>query len=169
MIQVGALFQRSRCRSDDREILQEEAFKRMISVERKRTERSKKPFLLMLLETGGYHAPEKNANVLANILSALLASTRETDVIGWYKNQSTVGVVFTELVIVDKNSILGTMLKRVSGILQDVLTFEQFNQISISFHFFPDEWDHEIPQRSEQSDAVSGFVENARMPPDFLP
>ena len=131
----------------DREIVPEEAFKRMISVERKRTERSKKPFLLMLLETDGYHTSEKNGNVLANVQSALLASTRETDVIGWYKNQSTAGVIFTELVIDDKNSILSTMLTRVSNILQGVLTFEQFNQITISFHLFPDQWDHDIPQR----------------------
>src|SRR5271166_3016988 len=130
----------------EREVLHEEAFKRMISVERKRTERSRKPFLLMLLEAGGHHTSEKNGNVLANILSALLASSRETDVIGWYKNQSTVGVMFTELVIDDKNSILSTMLVRVSSILRDNLTFEQFNQISISFHIFPDDWDHEMPE-----------------------
>ena len=55
--------------------------------------------------------------------------------------------MFTELVIDDKNSILSTMLSRVSNILRDNLTFEQFNQISISFHFFPDKWDHDIPQR----------------------
>ena len=33
-------------------ILNEEAFHRMISLERKRTERSRKPFLLMLLDMG---------------------------------------------------------------------------------------------------------------------
>jgi exopolysaccharide biosynthesis polyprenyl glycosylphosphotransferase len=129
----------------EREILHEEAFTRMISVERKRTERSRKPFLLMLLETG--HTSGTNGNVPANILSALLVSTRETDVVGWYKGQSTAGVIFTGLEIDDKKSILSLMLTKVSNILQDILTFEQFSQISISFHFFPDKWDHDIPQR----------------------
>ena len=131
----------------ERKTFYEEAFKQMISVERKRTERSRKPFLLMLLETGERRTSEKNGKILANILSALLASTRETDVIGWYENECIVGVMFTDLVIDDKNSILSTMLARVSNILQGNLTFEQFNRISISFHFFPDEWDHDIPQR----------------------
>ena len=131
----------------ERTVLHEAAFKQMISVERKRTERSKKPFLLMLLETGERHTSEKNGKVLAKILSALLASTRETDVIGWYENECVVGTMFTDLVIDDKNSLLSTMLSRVSNILQGDLTFEQFNRISISFHFFPDEWDHDIPQR----------------------
>jgi lipopolysaccharide/colanic/teichoic acid biosynthesis glycosyltransferase len=131
----------------ERKTFYEEAFKQMISVERKRTERSRKPFLLMLLETGERRTSDKNGKILANILSALLASTRETDVIGWYENECIVGVMFTDLVIDDKNSILSTMLARVSNILQGNLTFEQFNRISISFHFFPDEWDHDIPQR----------------------
>jgi lipopolysaccharide/colanic/teichoic acid biosynthesis glycosyltransferase len=132
---------------EEREILHEEAFKRMISVERKRTERSRKPFLLMLLETGGHHTSEKNGNVLAKSLAALRACARETDVIGWYKEKSIAGVMFTELVIDDKNSILSTMLARVSNVLQDILTFEQFNQISISFHFFPDKWDDDNTER----------------------
>jgi exopolysaccharide biosynthesis polyprenyl glycosylphosphotransferase len=119
----------------------------MIAVERKRTERSTKPFLLMLLETGDYQAGEKNGKVLASVISALLASTRETDVIGWYKNQVSVGVMFSQLVIFDQKSILTTMLARVGGILRENLTFEQFNQVSISFHFFPDKWDHDQPER----------------------
>ena len=131
----------------EREILHEKAFRRMISVERKRTERSRHPFLLMLLETGVYHPSENNGNVLAKGLSALRAATRETDVLGWYKEYSSAGVVFTELVIDHNNSILSTVLARVNNTLQDILTFEQFNQITISFHFFPDKWDDDTTQR----------------------
>ena len=131
----------------EREVLNEGTFKRMISIERKRTERSRKPFLLMLLDTGNCQGSEKNGKALDSIVSALLASTRETDVTGWYKNRATVGVMFTELVVDDKNSILSTMLTRVSTTLRDNLTFEQFNQISISFHYFPDDWDQDISGR----------------------
>jgi len=131
----------------EREVLSERTFKRMICVERKRTERSRTPFLLMLLDTGNQQVSEKNGKALDSIVSALLESTRETDVIGWYKNRATVGIMFTELVVVDKNSLLSTMLTRVSTTLRDNLTFEQFNRISISFHFFPDDWDQDISGR----------------------
>jgi len=117
-------------------------------MERKRTERSSKPFLLMLLETGHYQRRESNLRTISNITAALLAATRETDIIGLYKDQSVVGVIFTDLVVYDKNSLLSAMLTRVSCILRDCLTFEQFNQISISFHFFPDKWDGDSNQRS---------------------
>ena len=130
----------------ERRVLDEEAFQRMVSLERKRSERSRKPFLLMLLDTGSRSTSERNGNVLHNIVTTLLVSTRETDVTGWYKNESVIGVMFTELLIDEESSFLVAMFSRVSNTLKDHLTFEQFNQISISFHVFPEEWDHNMPQ-----------------------
>jgi lipopolysaccharide/colanic/teichoic acid biosynthesis glycosyltransferase len=130
-----------------REVLNEGTFRRMIAVERKRTERSREPFLLMLLEVGNRQGSEKNGKALDNMLSVLLLSIRETDVIGWYKDRTAVGVMFTGLAGNDKSSILSVILSRVSTTLRNQLTPDQFNQVSISFHFFPDDWDHENPGR----------------------
>ncbi len=126
----------------------ESTFKRMIAVERKRTERSGEPFLLMLLQTGNHQSVEKNEKALDIILSFLPSSIRETDVIGWYKDRTTVGVMFTGLACNDKSSILSVILAKVSATLRDQLTPDQFNQVSISFHFFPDDWDHDSPGRT---------------------
>jgi lipopolysaccharide/colanic/teichoic acid biosynthesis glycosyltransferase len=131
----------------ERNALSEEAFQRMIVIERKRTERSGKPFLLMLLDAGNQQGSEKKGKAFDIMVSALLASTRETDVIGWYKAQTIVGAIFTGLAADDKHSILNTILTRVSTTLRDKLTFEQFNQVSISLHLFPDDWDHDVPGR----------------------
>lgn len=131
----------------ERSALGEDAFGRMIVVERKRTERSGKPFLLMLLEAGNHQGSGKNGKPLDTMVSTLLSSTRETDVVGWYKEWTTVGVIFTGLLVDDKHSILNTILTRVSTALRDKLTFEQFNQVSISFHFFPDHWDEDTSGR----------------------
>jgi lipopolysaccharide/colanic/teichoic acid biosynthesis glycosyltransferase len=129
--------------SGTHEVLKQETFKRMIAIERKRTERSSEPFLLMLLETGNHQGSEKNEKALDTILSILPLSIRETDLIGWYKDRITVGVMFTGLPRKDKSSILSVILGKVSSTLADQLTADQFNQISISFHFFPDDWDHD--------------------------
>ena len=72
---------------EERGILNEGAFHRMISLERKRTERSRKPFLLMLLDMGNGLRSDNNKKALDKILSALSLSTRETDVTGWYQEQ----------------------------------------------------------------------------------
>ena len=133
--------------ADDRIILNDESFQRMLSLERKRTERSRKPFLVMLVDLGDHLASENNGKMLGKILSALSLSTRVTDITGWHKNDSVVGVLFTEIIIDARGSILNTMMTRVSETLCKTLSLEQFNQISISFHLFPEEWDYGTPQR----------------------
>jgi len=143
----GLDFNSSKISAEGRKALDEAVFKRCLSVERKRTERSGKPFLLMLLETEELQNREESQKIFCNVIIALLGATRETDLVGWYKEYGQVGVVFTDLVGFDKSSILSTMLTRVSNILRDNLSFEQFNQISISFHVFPDKWDGGVNQR----------------------
>jgi exopolysaccharide biosynthesis polyprenyl glycosylphosphotransferase len=123
----------------------------MICLERKRAERSGKPFLLMLLDTGKFLPGEKNGKVLEGILSALALSTRDTDITGWYEHNAVVGIMFTEIAVDLKKSILATMLLRVSSALRDCLTLEQFSQISISFHLFPDDWEEHPPDPSDSA------------------
>lgn len=123
----------------DRSILHEEAFRRMVSLERKRTHRSRKPVLLTLLEIENPVPSEKTRKALGKILSALAATTRETDVTGWYQNNSVVGVMFTEIAIQDRGSILSTITARVSGALRRHLTPQQFSEVGLSFHIFPEE------------------------------
>jgi lipopolysaccharide/colanic/teichoic acid biosynthesis glycosyltransferase len=126
--------------------LNEQSFHRMIALERKRTERSQKPFLLMLLDTGNGLPSRENENAL-KVLSALSVSTRETDVTGWYKSNSVVGVMFTEISGEDRPAIVRVMLARVNATLRSILSDEQFNKISISVHLFPEDWDPEMPNR----------------------
>jgi len=135
----------------ERGALNEDSFKRVIAVERKRTERSKAPFVLMLLEVANHQNLERTKRALDCIVAALLAACRDTDLVGWYKENCVVGVMFTGLVIGDRNSILGAILNRVSNTLRNELTFEQFSQISISFHLFPDDWENDKPGRPSNS------------------
>jgi lipopolysaccharide/colanic/teichoic acid biosynthesis glycosyltransferase len=123
-----------------REVLSEEAFRRTIAIERKRTERTSEPFLLMLLECVNRQKQGKFTNALDNLMTVLLSTTRDTDVIGWHREHQAIGLLFTGLASDCKNTSLGTILNRVSAVLQDKLTFEQFSEISISLHFFPDDW-----------------------------
>ena len=121
--------------------LREEDFLRVIRHERKRAERSGKPSLLMLIEMEAQFPCEKSGEPLRKILSALAATTRETDVTGWYKNDRVVGVVFTEITVEDGRSIVTTVMTRVNPALRSRLSMQQFNQVGISFHLFPAERD----------------------------
>ena len=131
--------------------LDEKTFKRLIAIERKRTERSKSPFVLMLLEVANHQNAEKSRSALDSIANALASSCRDTDLVGWYKQESIVGAMFTGLVVNDKNSVLSAILNRVSRTLRDELSFDLFSQISITFHFFPDDWENDGPGRPSNS------------------
>ena len=139
-VTVGALSEASS--SGERVVLNPEAFRRMISLERKRSERSRKPFVLLLLDMGD-RPSDKNGKLLGKISSVLSTSTRDIDVTGWYSNDCVVGVMFTEIAAEHSASIPGTIIARVTDTLRSNLTLEQFNCVRISFHVFPEQWDHE--------------------------
>jgi lipopolysaccharide/colanic/teichoic acid biosynthesis glycosyltransferase len=128
------------------EVLSEESFHRMITLERRRSERSQRPFVLLLIDTGRGYPGDGQDRVLLNMLSALQGATRETDVTGWYKTGSTVGIMFTEIVL-DNNAVLSTILSRIGAVLRDRLDTDQFSRIKFSFHVFPDDWDSQDTDR----------------------
>jgi exopolysaccharide biosynthesis polyprenyl glycosylphosphotransferase len=129
--------------TQDREILSQEAFHRVISLERRRTERSGKPFVLMLLDMGDHLPSQSTGKSLNKFLTAVSVCTRATDIAGWYKTDCVIGVMFTEIALEDRKTIVSTMVSRVSEILRKHLTLEQFSRVTVSFHVFPEEWEHE--------------------------
>jgi lipopolysaccharide/colanic/teichoic acid biosynthesis glycosyltransferase len=155
----------------ERVVLNPEAFRRTIALERKRSERSRKPFILLLLDMGD-HLSEKNGKSLAKISSVLSVSTRDTDVTGWHAQDRAVGVMFTEIAAED-TSVPSTIIDRVTDTLRSNLTLEKFNRVRISFHVFPEDWDHEdhegssnrtlYPDLSQREDARKVFRAMKRM------
>lgn len=127
------------------EILREGAFRRRIALERKRTERSREPFLLMLLEENEQHPAQERSRLLERVVAALAPTTRETDAIGWYEDGAAVGVLFSGLPEEEKLASRTIILNRVTTRLREELPDAQFRRIAITFHFFPDEWDAEGP------------------------
>ena len=126
-------------------ILDEPTFLSMIALERRRTERSRKPALLMLLDLG-YLSRDKNDKALNNVLAALSLATRDTDATGWYKDRSVIGVMFTEIGIDGPGAILGTIMHRVSEILRNNLSLENSSQMNISLHVFPENWNQDMSE-----------------------
>jgi hypothetical protein len=121
-------------------LIAEEDFHCAIMLERKRTERTRNPFLLMLVDMGGCVPSETGGKIPETVLSALSGFTRNTDVAGWYRENSVLGVMFTEFGSDDRNTLLSAMMTRVGDTLRKNLSSEQFGLISISFHLFPEEW-----------------------------
>jgi lipopolysaccharide/colanic/teichoic acid biosynthesis glycosyltransferase len=125
-------------------MLSQELFIKLLCLERRRTERSGRRFLLMLLDTGNL-LKVPNTPVLPNLLLAIAQSTRDTDLTGWYKDGSVIGVIFTELGGAEDKYIVRQLSTKLTDSLHGALSIREFNKISLSFHIFPEDWDDDSP------------------------
>ena len=117
----------------------EDQFNEMLALERKRSERSKKPFILMLLEMKDLPLNGGGRKLRDTVTSTLIASTREIDVIGWYKYTNTLGVLFTELGEGAVDHAREKILDRVYNELCGNLSREQLQCLTITFHVYPED------------------------------
>lgn len=120
-------------------------FHELLNTERKRTERSGRPFLLMLINIDRvFDAAEKELDI-GEIAGLLFSMTRDTDMKGWYKQDSILGVIFTE-----SNGIDTYQLQRkMKDNLLTVLGAEKTRKIGISLHAFPEERGLEGPEGAD--------------------
>ncbi len=134
-------------------------FTRVLSLERKRTERSREPFLLLLLDISDAAKHHGGCEPLASeLLGTLAALTRETDVTGWYRNGSVLGVIFTEIGGIDHvDAAIDSVMSKTAAAL------EQFGEkisrsVVLSYHIFPEDW----------AGAKKGPRADARLYPDLV-
>src|SRR5215813_13794498 len=117
-------------------VMEEHHFLRMLCLERKRTERSGSPFMLMLLSGHGLFQSPEGERVIRQIVGSVSLATRETDTLGWYEYGATLAVLFPEIGPPEENAKL--IIGKVTTALQKALGMEQFDALSIKFRVFPD-------------------------------
>src|SRR5215475_7998571 len=116
-------------------VMEEHHFLRMLCLERKRTERSGSPFMLMLLSGHGLFQSPEGERVIRQIVGSMSVATRETDTLGWYEYGSTLAVLFPEIGPPEENAKL--IIGKVTTALQKTLGMEQFDAVNITFRIFP--------------------------------
>ena len=116
----------------------EEAFNRILALERKRSERSKRPFMLMLLSLDRVPAAETGSDPRAKILSSLASCKRDIDVLGWYKSGSIVGIIFTEICESCNENVPESITDRIRTNLAANLGPDEVGKIDVSIYHFPE-------------------------------
>jgi len=117
----------------------------MLRLERLRTERSRRQFGLMLIDAGVLLDHDEDGKILQKILASVSTCTRDTDVCGWYQQNRILGIILTENGNANAASVLGVMIPKITSALSQNLELPQLNQVRISLHVFPDEWDKQLP------------------------
>ena len=119
------------------DMLPEQLFMKLFCLERRRTERSGRSFVLLLLDPGNL-LNSANARMMTTLVSAMSQSIRETDLMGWYKEGAIMGVIYTE--VGDAEEIVPTLATRLTDSLHNALSSLQMNEVKVSFHIFPKDW-----------------------------
>lgn len=118
-------------------LMPEPMFLRLLCWERKRAERSNRPFLLLLLDGAGLFEDRRRAQQL---VAALEASKRETDYLGWHQTETRLGVIYTEIEGAAPSALQAAVQQRIAAAWAPLLTEEQLAAVRFSFHFFPEPW-----------------------------
>src|ERR1039458_2443005 len=128
-------------------VFQEETLHRMLILERRRAERSRKPFVLMLVDAQAVLEPGNGTAFLKRFTSAVCDATRETDLIGWYKESAILAVIFTEVSLEGKHPITEVLQSKVVKSLRDSLGHKLVSNLAVPTHLFPESWDKDRPDR----------------------
>ncbi len=87
----------------------EEYFERMLILERSRSKKTGKPFMLILLDIGKLAKGKQTekAFVVSRLVSMLSSSTRDIDVKGWYMLNSIIGIICKDVQAKHRNRVTG--------------------------------------------------------------
>jgi hypothetical protein len=117
----------------------EEAFWYFLAIERKRSERSHHPFLLVLVDLKELPGADVRIDqtVAPKLFSGLWLCLRETDFIGWYRQERVAGAVVAEVQRGLQGEVSRVLGQRVSGILGARLPSEVAHRVQVRVYQYP--------------------------------
>jgi exopolysaccharide biosynthesis polyprenyl glycosylphosphotransferase len=116
----------------------EHFFKRMLSLEKRRCERAGTRFALILIDIDEL-TRTLTAAAIGELAEAIGSAMRETDITGWYRRSSVIGMILTTLNGTDRTTLESVVLERTKRVLSLNLDPDQMKHIRISCHLYPED------------------------------
>jgi len=138
----------------------EEEFRRMLCRERKRSERSRKHLLLMLVDCKGSTARTADKPLMEKVAGVVATVIRETDLAGWFESETVVGAIFTELGEAESSAAIRTIELKISTGLHRSFKKDQVDKLQIAFYAFPDSWAGDGTGKSVSAPLYPDLLEN---------
>jgi hypothetical protein len=137
-----------------RQAYPEAAFRYFLALERERSTGSGGPLLLLLVDL---MEPLRvgsriDATIARNVLSSLCRCLRETDIIGWYRQELVAGALLTELGTGFQMSSAALVAQRVRGELRERLPASVTRRLEVRVHQYPE------PTRLDPGSSPSAFT-----------
>jgi len=113
----------------------------MLCLDRKRAERSGRKILLVLLDAEDAVKSGRKQEILKDLVRAANAARRETDPAGWYKQNSVLGIIFTEFWAPDDRATISKVTDKVREALVMHVTPTDLRRVHLTMHVFGDDSD----------------------------
>jgi lipopolysaccharide/colanic/teichoic acid biosynthesis glycosyltransferase len=140
----------------------EEEFRRMLCRERKRSERSRKHLLLMLVDCKRTTGRSSDKPLLEQVAGVVTSEIRETDLAGWFEADAVIGAIFTELGDAAAEIAIQTIETKISAGLHKAFKRDQVDKLQIAFYAFPDSWAGDGTGRSVSAPLYPDLLEEEK-------
>jgi len=112
-------------------------FHHLLHLEKKRTDRSQKPFILLLFDISSLINDNFEEEILGNIQFALSSSLRESDLYGWFEYNKTIGVLCADITVINAKTV-ERIIGKIHSRFCEKLNQEVVQKINLTFHTYPD-------------------------------
>lgn len=124
----------------------EDYFNKILCLERKRSERTHKPILLMLINIDKIASVNEADRTVQDIVKTLSSSIREVDLCGWYERGTVIGVMFTAFSGESVWESIEAIANKIKENLAKTLSPPVLGKLEIIFHVFPEKFDKQKPK-----------------------
>jgi len=144
-------------------ICDETVFHGKLHREGQRTDRSGRPFLLMLIDLEFLLKKDRKKSgkefesVQKKLIKGLPSLIRETDIAGWFVRSAVIGVIYTEIDAENQSEIREKLLSRIRERLTDLIGPELAGAVPLSAYFYPMDFNPE-----KESDLQRRFASDSR-------
>jgi lipopolysaccharide/colanic/teichoic acid biosynthesis glycosyltransferase len=114
-------------------VMNERLFKSVIQREHRRTDRAARSFIVVLVNVDGV----LDTPIWDDVIEGLATAKRDTDYLGWYRTNETLGLILTEVSIPAEDLAL-VVDARVQRALARRVRLDVFARLTITFHTHPD-------------------------------
>jgi len=114
-------------------VINERLFKSVIHREHRRTDRVNRSFIVVLVNVDGVLDP----TIWDDVIEGLATAKRDTDYLGWYRTNETLGLILTE-VSIPPQELAAAVDARVQRALARRVRLDVFARLTLTFHTHPD-------------------------------
>lgn len=125
----------------------QQTFRTILMLERRRVERSRRPFVLVLLDAHALLTNGIPTRWNERFISVVCDAARETDLVGWYEDGVVLGVIFTEINPAGNTPITELLHSKLVAALEEKFDRAVVSKVVITAHIYPESWDKQRPDR----------------------